>query len=386
MLLVLKSAAFLFLLAGASSTSAKLPKPVRKPVPATEDQRTLLKEGMEFHDRGQYIKAIERYRKVLDENQWEVVALHEMAYSYFMAKDYETSLEIARLGAECQSPLLARFHMAMGNALDEMGRTSEALEVYKEAAKVSPNAGLIRYNLAISLDHAKRRDEAKAELQRALRLAPEHPSSHKLLGGFYKESGLRIPAILAYTRFLVTEPPGPRAAQLLPVLAGMLVGGVTKGKGPNEVNINIGVGAGGGKDGEGDFMGAEMMLSIMVAAEFIPKPGDKDKPAKSQFERLVSAYDSLGESLLGVKPKGGFAAAYYAPYFAELSKVGHSAALVAYAFQTGSVAGMAEWEKANRAKLDAFLIWDKAYAWPAERMSKHTQSGSRPSLRDEVSP
>jgi hypothetical protein len=39
---------------------------------------------------------------------------------------------------------------------------------------------------------------------------------------------------------------------------------------------------------------------------------------------------------------------------------------VAYAFQSGNVTGMPEWEKENRAKLDAFLTWDKAYAWPAK--------------------
>jgi len=362
--LALKSVACLVLLAGVASAGAKLPKPERTPVPATEQQRALIQEGVKLHDRGQYIKAIEQYQKVLAENPWEVVALHETAFSYFLAKDYEKSLETARLGAECQSPLLGAFHMMIGNALDELGRNTEALEVYKEAVKISPNDGLLRYNLAISLDRAKRRDDAKTEIERALRLTPAHPSSQKLLGGFYKESGQRIPAILAYTRFLITEPTGPRAAQLLPVLVGMLGGGVTKGKGPNDINIMIG--AGSKKDGEGDFMSAEIMLSITVAAEFIEKPGNKDKQPKSQFERLVGVYESLGESMHLVKPKGGFAAAYYAPYFAALSKAGHSAALVAYAFQSGNVAGMAEWEKENRAKLDAFLIWDKGYEWPAK--------------------
>jgi tetratricopeptide (TPR) repeat protein len=363
MFLELKSVACLVLLAAVVSASAKLPKPERTPVPATEQQKALLLEGVKLHDRGQYIKAIEQYQKVLAENSWEVGALHETAYSYFLAKDYEKSLETARLGAECKSPLLGAFHMMMGSALDELGRNAEALQVYKEAVKISPNDGLLRFNLAISLERAKRRDEAKTEIERALRLTPAHPSSQKLLGGFYKESGERIPAILAFTRFLITEPTGPRAAQLLPVLAGMLTGSVTKGKGPNDINIMIGTG--GGKDGEGDFMGAEMMLSITVAAEFIEKPGGKDKQPKSQFDRLVSVYESLGESMQLVKPKGGFAAAYYAPYFAALSQAGHSAALVAYAFQSGNVAGMAEWEKENRAKLDAFLTWDRAYAWPA---------------------
>lgn len=67
-----------------------------------------------------------------------------------------------------------------------------------------------------------------------------------------------------------------------------------------------------------------------------------------------------------VKPESGLAAGYYAPYFAALSKGGHIAALVAYAFQSGNVAGMAEWEKENRTKLDAFLIWDRSYTWPAK--------------------
>ena len=361
-----KFALFLIVCAGLTFAGTKLPKAVEQPVPATDEQKELTRQGVQHHDRGQYIKAIESYQKVLAENPKEVHALYEMSYSYYLAKDFTNSLETARQGARYQSPLLSSFHMSMGNALDELGRTGEALEVYKEAVKISPKVGLLRFNLAVSLNRAKKPTEARREVQRALRLTPSHPSSHRLLGGFYRESGQRIPAILAYTRSLLTEPAGPRAVQSLPVLAGMLTSGVSKGKGENEINIQLNAVELGQRDGEGDFIAAELSLNVAVAAEFLIKPDDTNKQFKSQFDRLVGTYEALTESLQLVKSKSGFVVPFYVPYFVAVSKSGHTAALVAYAFQSGGVAGLAEWEQQNRAKLDAFLIWDRAYEWPAK--------------------
>jgi hypothetical protein len=177
--------------------------------------------------------------------------------------------------------------------------------------------------------------------------------------------GYRIPSILAYSRFLALEPESQRALRTLPVLQGLLVGGVSK-SGENRINITFGAPAKGLKD-EGDFMGAEMMLSIMVAGDLIEKPGQpKDKPA-SPFERLVTLYTAMGESLKNSKPKGGFAATYYVPYFAALVEAGHTEAFVTQAWKAGNLEGAAEWAKANDAKLPAFRAWSQAFRWPVKK-------------------
>ena len=349
---------------GASSAAEKLPKADRIAAEPTPEQVALVKEGVALHDEGKYEAAIAKYKQVLDQNPWELSALHELSFTYFASKQYEQSLATARLGAQCRSARLPGFYVAMANALDELGRGKEAIEIYRAAIKQAPESRLLYYNFGIALDRAGKRAEAKTAVETGLRYEPNHASSHAKLGEIYAGMGYRIPAILANSRFLVVEPDSKRSSQVVERLPQLLTGSVTKGKDENHININVSDNK--ALKDEGDFMGAEMMLSIVVAADFMAKSGEKVKELKSPFENLVSLYASLGASLESSKPKGGFAATYYAPYFASLAKAGHTEAFVAYAWQAAKIKGAEEWAKANDAKIKAFLSWTEAFPWPSK--------------------
>src|SRR2546427_6308875 len=77
----------------ASAQELKLPK--LDPIPSTERQSQLIKEGVALHDRGDYDGAVSRYAEVLRENPNNISALYEMSYSYFVKKDYQKSLDAA---------------------------------------------------------------------------------------------------------------------------------------------------------------------------------------------------------------------------------------------------------------------------------------------------
>jgi tetratricopeptide (TPR) repeat protein len=261
----------------------------------------------------------------------------------------------------------------MGNALDELGRNKEAIEIYRAALKQQPNTPMLHYNLAVSLKRAGKNTEAKTAVQEGLRIAPDHPSSHVFLGGLYQEMGYRIPAILAYSRFLALEPDSARAANVMPVLLDLLTRGVNKGKqqnGTNEINIILSETPKGLKD-EGDFAGVEMMMSIMMAADLIDLPKDdkeqaKPKAPRTGFEKLVSIYESMGEALENAKPRKGFALTYYAPYFSALAKEEHVEAFAAHAWRAGKIDGSADWLKANESKMSSYQAWSKSYACQAK--------------------
>src|SRR6266850_4574476 len=211
----------------------KLPKPDRIPGEPTPEQAALIREGVSLHDQRNYEGAIAKYKQVLTQNPWEVKALHELAFSYFENKDYQRALDTARLGAQCRSLLLAGFYSMIGNALDELGRSKEAIETYKAAIKLNPRMALLHYNLAISLRRTGKQSEAKAAVEKALQCNPTHASSHAALGAIYRDTGYRIPAILAYSRFLALEPESARSVQIRTTLQGLLTQGVGPGKQPN---------------------------------------------------------------------------------------------------------------------------------------------------------
>ncbi len=341
----------------------KLPKPDRIPEPPTQEQLLLIREGVALHDQQNYEAAIAKYKQVLAENPWEVRALHELAFTYFASKNYQAALETGLLGAQCRSEGLVGFYLVIGNALDDLGRGDEAIQTYQSAIKLNPRVALLHYNLAVSLRRAGKQKEAKTAVEKALTFDPNHASSHALLGEIYQEMGYRIPTVFAYTRFLVLEPESPRASKVVPKLLSVLTQGVGKGNKPNEVTIFMSPISKDHND-EGDFTSVEMMISVVLAADLMIKPEDAKKIPQSPFQKLASLYNTLGESVTNSKSKGGFAAAYYAPYFAALSKAGHTEALVARAWSATTVDGAADWTNSNEAKSEAFLQWSKEYVWP----------------------
>jgi tetratricopeptide (TPR) repeat protein len=333
----------------------KLPKPKRIPAPATPHQQRLIKEGIALHESGDHDGALAKYKQALAESPDQVHALHEMSLTYFAKKDYENAMALARQGAEFKSNLLPSFYATLGSGLDETGKRDEAVEIYKAAIKQVPDFPLLHYNLGLTLIRSGKHGDAKQALQKGLLLDPNHRSSHLLLGGLYREMGYRVPAILALSRFLALEPDTPRSVQVLPVLQGLIAGNVTKGDKPGHINITLSLTPDSMKD-EGDFGPTEVAMSMSVAAATM----EKEKKS-SPYKALVATYGIIAST---ISSKGkGFAARYYAPYFAAIDKAEHTEAFVALAWQTGKVHGAAEWQKENEAKLHEFRSWSAGYQW-----------------------
>lgn len=182
------------------------PKADRVCAEPSASQAAEIRAGIALHDGKKYKEAIGKYQQVLAEEPWVALALHELAYTFFESGRHAEALETAQRGARCRGALQPRFHILMGNALDVMGKKKEAVAVYGAAMKANPQLALLPYNLAISLQRAGRLVEAKRAAERSLTLNPEHPCSHALLADLYTEMGYRIPAILAYTKFLQLRP------------------------------------------------------------------------------------------------------------------------------------------------------------------------------------
>lgn len=245
----------------------------------------------------------------------------------------------------------------MGNCLDEMGKRDDAINVYRSAIQVSPREGLVHYNLALTLYRSGKIDDARKSLQQAVLVAPPHASSHMLLGAAYQQTGYRIPAILAYSRFLILEPDSPRSSQVLAVLDRLIAGGVTQGSDPNKINITLALTPDAKKD-EGDFGGAEVAMSMSVAAGRMGESKKKSTP----FQLLAATYGMMGNLIADVKGKG-FAAKYYCPFFAAISKNEFAEAYVYDTFHAARIAGAEEWGKENQEKLRQYREWADSFQW-----------------------
>jgi Flp pilus assembly protein TadD len=121
---------------------------------------------------GEFEKAADRYRVILGYNNRDVLALNNLAYHL-----------ATRAGKPGDALPLAEqaYYLSRGepNVTDTlawvhhlMGRQDQALRFIAEALRRSPNHGELHFHAAAILDSVGRRDDARAELKRALELNP----------------------------------------------------------------------------------------------------------------------------------------------------------------------------------------------------------------------
>ena len=344
-------------LAPASLQAEKLPKPDRIPAVSTTAQKALIKQGMALHDAGDFDGAIAKYEQVLAEEPAAVDAMYELAFSHAGKRDCAKAMAIARKGATFRSDLLPQFHLLFGNCLDESGRRDEAIDVYKTAIQKTPGFALLHYNLAVSYVRTGKLDDARRALQQSLYLNPNHASSHYLLSTIYQQLGYRVPATLALSRFLSIEPEGPRTIDALGRLQSLLESGVARSETSNDISVILPAKS---KKDEGEFDSVAVAMSLSVAGGEI----NGEKKELSPF-KVISKYYGVMCEILG-RPEGkGFAAEYYAPFFAELDKQHFVEAFVYQSLPVARLGGAAEWAETNPATLEAFRKWLSTYHWPS---------------------
>ena len=94
----------------------------------------------------------------------------------------------------------------LGTALGIQGRHGEALDAFERARDARPSSVSIRRNRAQALFHLGRMEEARAELEKALRMRPDNAASWALLGNVLAALRDAAGAERAYRRALQHEP------------------------------------------------------------------------------------------------------------------------------------------------------------------------------------
>ena len=334
-------------------------KPKFDAVPTSEEHVVLIRKGISLHDEGDYDGAIAAYQDVLEANPDDVNALYELAFSYFKKQDYKNCVQTAKRGTEYLSQMQTPFYVTWGSCLDESGKPKKAVKAYRSALRRAPTDHLLHFNLAVTYKNLEKSKQAIRHFKKAIESNPNHASSHIALAEQYIAQGHRIPALLAFARFVILEPDTARSGVALQSLHPIL-GGQTSQGGDNKITIFMNPDA---NTDEGDFMSAELMLSIAGAAALLPETGE-ETPVEETLDRFGTLFRSLGR-VDAEKEQSGFAWNHYVPYFAEIEKRGFTQPFVYHTHQIANWDGIKEWIDANGEQTEKFLEWSRTYrGWP----------------------
>jgi len=327
----------------ASSLGAQQVEPI--------DIKSMIADGIARFDAGEYAKAEARFREVLAIEPRNLQALYELAFTRFALKEYSDAETLAAKGAREKSPYQPSFYELLGNRRHTQGNAKGAEKAYKAGLEIAPDSATLHFNLGITYTGLERWKEAAVHLRRNVVLRPGHASGHHALAETWRRSGLRVPAILAYIRFLSLESGTQRSVEDTQQLWTLLNAGVTK---KDDKNIEVLV-APDSKTDEGDFNVAAMTIAIMSAGRFT-----EEGEVKSEAEHLSSILDTLF-SVLAETPAAERAQTltwqYYIPFALEMREKKLTGTFAWATLASAGVPSAAEWPATHAVELQTFQEW-----------------------------
>ncbi len=311
---------------------------------------SLVRIGIQYHDNGEYAKAIEAYNEALTIDPNSTLVNYELSMTYLYSGDNENAIKYSDKVIEQNKDYVLPAIVTKGSALDNLGKTDESIELFKKAISEFGDDYLIYYNLGVN--YAKIQDNANAESAfiSAIEISPNHASSHYVLAFVENQQNKRVQSLLSLYYFLLLEPSSKRAEVAYGLLKEQLRGNVkTDENNPKNINIELD-----SKQMDSEFAAAEIMIEMLEASNSV-----EENKNKSQEELFVSNTNSffkvLGE-LNEKEKKTSFWWNFYVPFFYELSNSEYLD-VFCYYISMSSNPKATEWLKANDKKLEAFSNW-----------------------------
>ncbi|MBN2396495.1 MAG: tetratricopeptide repeat protein [Candidatus Atribacteria bacterium] len=309
-----------------------------------QEIENLVQKGIEFHDKGEYKKAIEFYQKALSIDPNSSLANYEIAFSYFSDKDYKNAEIYSKKVIDLNEDNLLAAYITYGNALDMQGQTKKAIKSYEKAIKDFDNY-LLYYNYAITCFNSGETDNAYDAVIKAINNNSSHASSHLILSKIMEKKGSRIKAMLPLYFFLLLEPNSGRSAIEYQTLRNYIDHGVSQ---TSEKNVNVIV----PMDKDSDFGAAEMMISLSRASNSLEE--NKDKSDQELFaENNDGLFKILGELK---KDNSGFWWDFYVPFFYELANENLTKPF-SYYISLSKGEEINKWIESNNDEFEKFKNW-----------------------------
>jgi tetratricopeptide (TPR) repeat protein len=330
-----------------------------------EAAEKMVEEGIAYHDKGDYEGAIALYDQALVLDKDNLMALAEKAFSMLSMNKYDEAIKCCQKAIEVHpnDKGLRAVYVAYGNAYDGLLKTDKSIAVYNEGIKLFPDNHQLYYNKGVTLSSVRKYEEAMQCFQKSAILKPSHPGTQNAIARVAYDSKMRIPALLAYCRFLVLEPMSDRAKENVADVQKILMGNVKK-TGEKSVTINIGAEMLGdvnkkGKAIENNFRSTDLILSMSAALDYDEKNKNK-KPVELFLSKMETLCASLSETK---KDNFGFFWEYYAPYFVEMKKKKFLETFAYIAFASTEEETVTKWLKDNNDSITKFFEWSDAFNW-----------------------
>lgn len=305
-------------------------------------------EGIQYHDSGDYEKAIKTYQKALEIDPKSTLVNYEIALSYFSKGDYKKAIKYSDVILSQKEDYMLQAYITKGSSLDVLGKTKESIKLFEKAIKDTEGSYLLYYNLALNYYKLNDLDKAEENVINAIEKNPNHSSSHLMLANIQNFKGNSVQTLLATHYFLFLEPNTKRSVGANKMLQENFGGNVSKDDSkPNTINIVL------SSSGDSQFGAAELMISMLEASKSLEK--SEGMTEDDMFIKNTESFFKIMGELKKDENKEIWWT-FYTTFFYDLAKSDHLETYCKYITQSVNE-NSEEWLNENQNKLSDFDKW-----------------------------
>ena len=242
-----------------------------------------VKEGIQFHDKGEFDQAIEKYQKALAIDPKSALVNFEISFSYMAKGDYSKALKYSDIVLKLKGDYMLEAYINKGSCLDNMGEPKKAIKAFKKGIKKTNGHYLLYFNMALTYLKMGNTDDAQANAIKAIELSPSHGTSHLILATISRDLRNTAEAILSAHYFLMLEPTTSRSQVGYDILMENFQSNTSNEKGkPTTINISF------NPESNSEFKGAGLMIGLLQASGSL-----EENEGKSQEEMFVKNTKSI---------------------------------------------------------------------------------------------
>jgi tetratricopeptide (TPR) repeat protein len=312
----------------------------------TNDDASLVKQGIALNDAGKYDEAIEKYAAALKINPDNFQADFEMAYTLYTSGKSKDAIPYLEVIIKSSASKYESYEL-LASIYDDNGDQAKAIELYKKGIAEKPNFERLHFNLGLTYLRAKKYPEAESEAIESIKLDQTHASAQRLYGLATLAQNKRLCALMAFCNFLLLEPRTARSTEIYGYLDKVLNAAA------DQKTIFIET------DKVNGISPMSMASSSIVLAATAKKEFEKQNIGTA-VDRLNNELNMIFTSTAQQAEKvtdKDFFWKFYAGFFGQLSKSGNMPAFTRYISLSAYTDENVAWLKEHKQELDAFDVW-----------------------------
>jgi antitoxin component YwqK of YwqJK toxin-antitoxin module len=305
------------------------------------DSYKIIQNGAKLHDEKKYAQAIEEFKKVNKNDTNYVLAILELANSYIANKQDSLAVIACDKVLFFSTSYAPAVLLYKASALDNMNRQDEAEKVYREGISRYPLNNSFYHELGVMKYNQKKYKEANDLFIQSIKTNPFDAASHFSMGNLAFLQGKIVPAMLAWSYYLMIDNSSERA---------QLVLGRLEKLAQNEFTFDDAIKIEGLSD-QDDFSELESLIKSKIALS------NKYKATIDLNYSLTKQLQLLFEKLPVSKDDKGFYMQYYAPLFAAMQKNHYYEPFIYSILGGTSLEKVKSWLKKNNDEFGRFSVW-----------------------------